>query len=91
MCTVTNLTRACCFEGLAYDLVTSLGPERFTEWKTALINEAAGKVPRLFGMLEEDVRKGDFQPRPEEGTLKYGPATPEYDIVELVDKDMPRL
>jgi hypothetical protein len=48
-------------------------------------------VPRLFGMLEEDVRKGNFQPRPEEGALKYGPATPEYDITELVDKDMPRL
>jgi hypothetical protein len=67
MCTVPNLIRACCFEGLAYDLVTSLGPERFTELKAALINEAAGKVPHLFRVLEEDVRKGNFQPRPEEG------------------------
>ena len=86
-----HLIRACCFEGLAYDLVTRLGPERFTEWKTTLIHEAAGKAPRLFGMLEEDVRKGNFQPCPEEGALKYGPATPGYDITELVDKDMPRL
>jgi hypothetical protein len=42
-------------------------------------------------MLEEDVRKGKFQPLPEEGALKYGHVTPEYDITELVDKDMPRL
>jgi hypothetical protein len=91
MCTAANLIRACCFEGLAYGLVTGLGPERFTEWKTALINEAAGKAPHLFGMLEEDVRKGNFQPRPGGGALKYGPVTPEYDITELVDKDMPGL
>jgi hypothetical protein len=36
MCTVANLIKACCFEALAYDLVTNLGPERFTEWKAAL-------------------------------------------------------
>jgi hypothetical protein len=44
--------------------VGSAGPERFTEWKAALINEAAGKAPHLFRMLEEDVRKGKFQPLP---------------------------
>jgi hypothetical protein len=43
MCTVANLIKICCFEALAYDLVTNLGPERPTEWKAALINEAAGK------------------------------------------------
>jgi hypothetical protein len=85
MCTVANLIRACCFEGLANDLVTSLGPERFTEWKAALINEAAGKLPRLFGTLESDVRDGKFEPL--EGALQYGHATPGYDINELVDKD----
>ena len=31
MCTVANLIKPCCFEALAYDLVTRLGPERFTE------------------------------------------------------------
>jgi hypothetical protein len=63
MFTVVNLTRICCFEGLAYNLVTSrLGPERFAEWKAALINEAAGKLPRLFGTLERDVRNGKFEP-----------------------------
>jgi hypothetical protein len=78
MCTVANLIKTCCFEALAYDLVTNLGPERSTEWKAALINEAAGKVPHLciFRMLEEDVRKGKFQPLPEEGALTYGPVTP---------------
>jgi hypothetical protein len=92
MCTVANnLIKTCCFEALAYDLVTNLGPERFTEWKAALINEAAGKVPHLFRMLEEDVRKGKFQPLPEEGALKYGRVTPGYDIIELVDKDMKQL
>ena len=46
MCTVANLVKTCCFEALAYDLVTNLVPERFTEWKkAALINEAARKVP----------------------------------------------
>jgi hypothetical protein len=58
MCTVVNLIKACCFEGAAYDLVTSLCPERFTEWKAAPINQAAGKVPNLFRMLEADVRGG---------------------------------
>jgi hypothetical protein len=82
MCTVANLIKTCCFEALAYDqLVTNLGPERFTEWKAALINEAAGKVPHLFRMLEEDVRNGKFQPLPEEGALKYGRVTPGYDII----------
>jgi hypothetical protein len=32
-------------EAAAHDLVTDLGPERFTEWKAALINQAAGQVP----------------------------------------------
>jgi hypothetical protein len=41
-------------------------------------------------MLEEDVRKGKFQPLPEEGALKYGHVTPDYDTTELVDKDMCR-
>ena len=76
MCTVANLIKACCFEGAAYDLVTSLGPERFTEWKAALINQAAGKVPNLFRMLEADVRGGRVQPHPEEGALKYRHPTP---------------
>jgi hypothetical protein len=90
MCTVANLIKTCCFEGAAYDLITSLGPERFTEWKAALINQAAGKVPNLFRMLEEDVRAGRFQPYPGEGPLKYGKPTPGYDITELMD-DMTRL
>jgi hypothetical protein len=58
---------------------------------SADINGAAGKVPHLFRMLEEDVRKGKFQPLPEEGALKYGPVTPGYDVIELVDKDMKQL
>jgi hypothetical protein len=91
MCTVANLIKTCCFEALAYDLVTNLGPEGFTEWKAALINEAAGKVPHLFRMLEEDVRDVKFQPLPEEGALKYRHVTPGYDIIELVDKDMRQL
>jgi hypothetical protein len=40
MCTVANLIKTCCFEGAAYDLVTSLGPERFTEWKAALTGDS---------------------------------------------------
>jgi hypothetical protein len=48
-------------------LVTSLGPERFTEWKAALINHAAGKVPNLFRVLEAEVRHGTVHPPPEEG------------------------
>ena len=67
MCTVANLIKTCCLEGAAYDLVTSLGPERFTEWKAALINHAAGKVPNLFRVLEAEVRNGNFQPDPMEG------------------------
>jgi hypothetical protein len=91
MCTVANLIKTCCFEGAAYDLVTSLGPERFTEWKAALINQAAGKVPNLFRLLEADVQDGRFQPHPEEGALKYRSCTLDYDITELVFNDMPRL
>jgi hypothetical protein len=72
----------------AYDLVTSLGPERFTEWKAALMNYAAGKVPNLFRMLEAEVRNGNFQPNPTEGALKYRELTPGYDITELVFNDM---
>jgi hypothetical protein len=88
---VANLIKTCCFEGAAYDLVTSLGPERFTEWKAALINQAAGKVPNLFRLLEADVRDGRFQPHPEEGALKYRLPTPGYDFTELVGTDMPQL
>ena len=55
MCTVANLIKTCCFEALAYDLVTNLGPERFIEWKAALINQAAGKVPGLFRLLEAEM------------------------------------
>jgi hypothetical protein len=55
MCTVANLIKTCCFEALAHDPVTNLGPERPTERKAALINEAAGKVPHLFRMMGEDV------------------------------------
>jgi hypothetical protein len=91
MCTVATLIKTCCFEGAAYDLVIDLGPKRFTEWKAALINQAAEKVPHLFSMLEEDVRNGKFQPIPEEGALKYRLVTPGYDITELVDKDMRQL
>jgi hypothetical protein len=39
MCTVANLVKTCCFEGAAYTLVTDMGPERFTEWKAALIDQ----------------------------------------------------
>jgi hypothetical protein len=60
MCTVANLIKTCCLEGAAHDLVTSLGPEKFTEWKAALIKHAAGKVPDLFRMLETEVRNGNF-------------------------------
>ena len=49
MCTVANLIKTCCFEGAAYDLVTSLGPERFTEWKVpALMYQATGKRCRTY-------------------------------------------
>ena len=83
MCTVANLIKTCCLEGAAYDLVTSLGPERFTEWKAALINHAAGKVPNLFRMLETEVRNGNFQPDPDGGALAYRQLTPWYGITEL--------
>jgi hypothetical protein len=88
MCTVANLIRTCCFEGAAYTLVTNLGPERFTEWKAALINEATGKVPRLFAMLETCVRKGKFEPG--KGALECGYPTPGYDITKLIE-DMVKL
>jgi hypothetical protein len=48
LCTVANLIKTCCLEGAAHDLATSLGPERFTEWKAAPINQAARQVPNLF-------------------------------------------
>jgi hypothetical protein len=56
--------------GPAHILVTNLGPEGFTEWRRALINEATGKVPRLFGALENGVLSGKFEPS--EGALAYG-------------------
>jgi hypothetical protein len=62
ICTVANLVKTCCFEGAAHTLITNLGPERSTEWKTALINEATGKMPCLFGTLENGVRSGNFEP-----------------------------
>jgi hypothetical protein len=52
MCIVAH-----CLAGPAHLLVTNLGPERFTEWKTALINEATGKMPRMFSTLEECVMR----------------------------------
>jgi hypothetical protein len=55
MCAVANLAKTCCFEGAAYTLITDLSPERFTEWKAALINQATGKMPHLFSMLERPV------------------------------------
>jgi hypothetical protein len=91
MCMVANLIKTCCLEGAAYDLVTSLGPERFTEWKAALINHAAGKVPNLFRVLETEVRDGRIQPHPEESALKYRQLTPGYAITELVFNDMVQL
>jgi hypothetical protein len=48
MCTVANLIKTCCFEGAACDLVTSLGPERFTEWKAALINHVLPERCRTY-------------------------------------------
>jgi hypothetical protein len=83
MCAVANLVRTCCFEGAAYTLVTNLGPGRFTERKAALINEATGKVPRLFGMLENCVRNGKFEPG--KGAPEYGYLTPGYDITKLIE------
>jgi hypothetical protein len=70
VCAVANLVKICCFEGAAYTLVTNLGPEGFTEWKAALINQATGKMPNLFSMLETCVRNGKLEPR--EGAPQYG-------------------
>ena len=76
LCAVANLIKTCCLEGAAHDLVTSLGPERFTEWKAALINQAAGQVPNLFRQLEEEVRKGIVEPDPDRGALAHRQLTP---------------
>jgi hypothetical protein len=84
MCAVANLVKACCFEGAAYTLVTDLGPERFTEWKAALINQATGKMPHLFSMLETCVRNGQLEPR--EGAPQYGYLTPGYGIMRLLEE-----
>ena len=84
LCAVANLIKTCCLEGAAYDLVTDLGPERFTEWKAALINQAAGQVPNLFRQLEEEVRKGIVEPDPDRGALAHRQLTPGYDILKLV-------
>jgi hypothetical protein len=78
MCAVAGLIRNCCLGGPAYTLVTNLGTERFTEWKTALINEATGKMQRLFGKLENGVLRGKFQPG--KGALDYVFPTPGHDI-----------
>ena len=84
LCAVANLIKTCCLEGAAYDLVTDLGPERFTEWKAALINQAAGQVPNLFRQLEEEVRKGIVEPDPDRGALAHRQLTPGYNILKLV-------
>jgi hypothetical protein len=47
--------------------------------KAALINQATGKMPRLFGMLEICVRNGKFEPR--QGAPEYGYPTLGYDIM----------
>jgi hypothetical protein len=84
MCTVAILIKTCCFEGAAYTLVTDLGPERFTEWKAALINQATGKMPHLFVILEICVRNGKFEPR--QGALEHGYPTPGHDIRRLLEE-----
>jgi hypothetical protein len=68
-----------------------LGPERFTEWKAALINQAAGQVPNLFRQLEEEVRKGNVQPDPDRGALAHRQLTPGYDFLKLVYTNMVQL
>ena len=83
LCAVANLIKTCCLEGAAHDLVTDLGPERFTEWKAALINQAVGQVPNLFRQLEEEVRKGIVEPDPDRGALAHRQLTPGYDILKL--------
>jgi hypothetical protein len=75
MCAVANLVKTCCFEGAAYTLVTDLGPERLTEWKAALINQATGKMPHLFSALETCVRNGKLEPR--EGAPQYADTPPQ--------------
>jgi hypothetical protein len=84
MCTVGNLVKTCCFEGAAYTLVTDLGPERFTEWKAALINQTTGKMPQLFSMLEICVRSGKLEPH--QGSLEYEYPTPGHDIMRLLEE-----
>ena len=91
LCAVANLIKTCCLEGAAHDLVTSLGPERFTEWKAALINQAAGQVPNLFRQLEEEVRKGIVEPDPDRGALAHRQLTPGYDFLKLVYTNMVQL
>jgi hypothetical protein len=63
--------------------VTNLGPERFTEWRTALINETTGKAPRLFGALENGVLSGKFEPGV--GALVHCHLTPGHDINRLME------
>jgi hypothetical protein len=86
ICAVANLVKACCFEGAAYTLITDLGPERFTEWKAALINQATGKMPHLFSTLETCVRVRNGQLEPREGAPQYGYLTPGYDIMRLLEE-----
>jgi hypothetical protein len=81
---VANLVKTCCFEGAAYTLVTDLGPERFTEWKAALINQATGMMPHLFSMLEICVRSGELEPR--QGAPEYGYPTPGHDIMRPLEE-----
>jgi hypothetical protein len=89
MCAVAGLIcRTCCLGGPAYTLVTNLGTEGLTEWKTVLINEATGKMPRLFGKLENSVLRGEFQPG--KGALAYVLPTPKYDINRPLE-DMAKL
>ena len=91
LCAVANLIKACCLEGAAHDLVTSLGPERFTEWKAALINQAAGQVSNLSRQLEEEVRKGIVEPDPDRGALAHRQLTPGHDFLKLVYINMVQL
>jgi hypothetical protein len=59
---VAGLIKTYCLAGPALVLVTQLGPERFTEWKAALINAATGKTPRIANELLDKVMSGMFEP-----------------------------
>jgi hypothetical protein len=71
-----------CLAGPALALVTQLGPERFSEWKAALIDAVTGRTPHFVSKLLDKVRGGMFQP----GTaaLEYGNLTPECPIAKIL-------